>query len=73
MGPFRWVKSYGPIFECNLAPLNQGQYSPITRAEVGPAWAGVAFWLSCFGLNCAQMAPGGAESDLSLQGWNRSF
>ena len=68
MWPFRWVKSYGPIFESNLAPLHQGQYSPITRAEVGQPWAGIAFWLSCFGLNCAQMAPGGAESDFSLQG-----
>ena len=29
MGPFLWVK-YSPIFESNLAPLNQGQYSPIT-------------------------------------------
>ena len=27
--PFRWVK-YSPIFESNLAPLNQGQYSPIS-------------------------------------------
>ena len=25
MGPFQC-----PIFECNLAPLNHGQYSPIT-------------------------------------------
>ena len=64
MGPFRWVKSYAPIFESYLAPLNQGPYSPITRAEVGPAWAGIAFWLSCFGQNCAQMAPGGAETNL---------
>ena len=69
MGPFRWVKSYGPIFQSYLAPLNQGQYSSITRAEVSPAWAGIAFWLSCFGLHCAQMAPGGAESDFSLEGW----
>ena len=29
IGPFRWVK-YSPIFEYNLAPLNQGQYSPIS-------------------------------------------
>ena len=29
VGPFRWVK-FSPIFESNLAPLNQGQYSPIT-------------------------------------------
>ena len=27
--PFRWVK-YSPIFQSNLVPLNQGQYSPIT-------------------------------------------
>ena len=41
IGPFRWVK-YSPIFGSNLAPLNQGQYSPISygwfgpRAEMGP-------------------------------------
>ena len=41
IGPFRWVK-YSPIFGPNLAPLNQGQYSPISygwfgpRAEMGP-------------------------------------
>ena len=29
MGQFRSVK-YSPIFESSLAPLNQGQYSPIT-------------------------------------------
>ena len=28
-GPSRWVK-YSPIFGSNLAPLNQGQYSPIS-------------------------------------------
>ena len=62
MGPFRGVK-YDPIFESNLAPLKEGQYSPSTwadldpKAEMGPAWAGIAFWLSCLGLNCAQMAP----------------
>ena len=28
-GLIRWVK-YSPIFESNLAPLNQGQYSPIS-------------------------------------------
>ena len=28
-GPFRWVK-YSPIFGSNLAPLNQGQYSPVS-------------------------------------------
>ena len=32
-------------------------------------WAGIAFWLSFFGLNCVQMAPGRAESDFGLQGW----
>ena len=34
-----------------------------------PGWAGIAFWLSCFGLNCAQMAPERVESDFGLQGW----
>ena len=29
IGPFQWVK-YSPIFESNLAPLNQGKYSPIS-------------------------------------------
>ena len=29
IGPFRWGK-YSSIFESNLAPLNQGQYSPIS-------------------------------------------
>ena len=29
IGPFRWVK-FSPILESNLAPLNQGQYSPIS-------------------------------------------
>ena len=76
-GPFRWVK-YSPIFESNLAPLNQGEYGAIQSNYLGliwtqgtklaPAWAVIAFWLSCFGLNCAQMAPGGPESDFGLQG-----
>ena len=41
IGLFRWVK-YSPIFESNLAPLNQGQCSPVSygwfapRAEMGP-------------------------------------
>ena len=35
LGPFRWVK-HSPIFESNLAPLNQGQYSPITWGWFGP-------------------------------------
>ena len=41
IGPFRWVK-YSPIFESNLAPLNQRQCSPVSygwfapRAEMGP-------------------------------------
>ena len=29
IAPFRWVK-YSPIFESNLAPLNQGQCSPVS-------------------------------------------
>ena len=77
IGPFRWLK-YSPIFESNLTPLNQGEYRAIQSNYLGliwtqgtklaPAWAVIAFWLSCFGLNCAQMAPGGAESDFGLQG-----
>jgi len=32
-----------------------------------PAWVGIGFGWGCFGLNCAQMAPGKVESDFSLQ------
>ena len=40
MGPFRWGK-YSPIFESNLAPLNQGQCSTITCSWFGPkGWSG---------------------------------
>ena len=40
IGPFRWVK-YSPIFESNLAPLNQGQYSPIiARTDLALGWNG---------------------------------
>ena len=40
MGPFRWGK-YSPIFESNLAPLNQGQCSTITCSWFGPkGWNG---------------------------------
>ena len=35
IGPFRWLK-YSPIFESNLAPSNQGQYSPISHGWFGP-------------------------------------
>ena len=38
------------------------------RAEMGPVWTGIAFGWGCFGLNFAQMASGGAESDFGLQG-----
>ena len=47
----------------------------LARADLVPRlkwalpWAGIAFWLSFLGLNCAQMAPGRAESDFGLQGW----
>ena len=34
-----------------------------------PVWTGIAYWWSYFGLNCAQMAPGGVESDFGMQGW----
>ena len=30
MGQFIRSVKYSPIFESSLAPLNQGQYSPIT-------------------------------------------
>ena len=47
-----------------------------SRAEMGP----IGFWWLCFGLDCGQMAPAGAESDMDLEGaqlvlwgWNRSF
>ena len=28
----------------------------------------IGFWWLCFGLDCAQMAPGGAESDMDPEG-----
>ena len=34
-----------------------------------PVWTGIAYWWSYFGLNCAQMAPGGVESEFGMQGW----
>ena len=77
IGPFRWV-NYSPNFESNLAPLNQGQYTPIQsnclgliwtqRLKWAPVWDGIASWLSCFGINCDQMAPKGAESEYGPQG-----
>ena len=36
---------------------------------MGPAWAGITFWMACLGFNCVQMASGGAESDFGLWGW----
>ena len=39
MGPFRSLK-YSPIFESNLAPLNQSQYSPI----ISKGWFGPKSW-----------------------------
>ena len=86
MGPFGWVK-YSPIFESNLAFLKSGQIQSnylgmfwTQGLKSAPVWAGIAFWLGCFGLNCAQMPPGGVESDfgpvraeLAVKGWNRSF
>ena len=37
---------------------------------MGLPWAGIAFWKGFFGLNCAQMAPGRAESDFGpVLGW----
>ena len=75
IGPFRWVK-YSPIFESNLVPLaraNTWVQSTAAdldpRAEMGPVWTGIAFWWGCFGLNFAQMASGGVQSDFGLQGW----
>ena len=76
MGPLGWVK-YIPIFESNLAFLKSGQtqsnYSEMFWTQGlkwVPAWARIAFWLGWFGLNCAQMAPGGAESDFGQWGLN---
>ena len=46
----------------------------LARADLVPGlkwalpWAGRTFWLSFFGLDCAQMAPGRAESDFGRQG-----
>ena len=74
MGPFWWVK-YSPIFESNLAPLNQGQHSQLTRAdlvpgaEMGPRVGWNSLLIEFFGLNCAQMAPGRDELDFGLQSW----
>ena len=48
IGPFQWVK-YGPIFESNSAPLNQGQYSPIGWDWFGP-WAEMGPTVGCNGL-----------------------
>ena len=36
-------------------------------------WTGIAFWWSCFGLNCAQIAPGGPETDSWPEGLNWHF
>ena len=54
IGPLRWV-NYSPIFESNLAPLNQGQYSPIiARADLvrglkwALPWAGITSWFELF-------------------------
>ena len=71
--PFRWVK-YSPIFESNLVPLTRANTS-VQSATADQGWNGprvdwnIAFWWGCFGLNFAQMASGGAESDFGLQGW----
>ena len=46
----------------------------LARADLFPGlkwalpWAAIAFRLSFFGLDCAEMAPGRAESDFGLQG-----
>ena len=75
IGPFRWVKC-SPIFESNLLPRTRANTlvqsttaDQDPRAEMGSVWTGIAFWWGCFGLNFAQMASGGAESDFGLQGW----
>ena len=67
MESFRWVK-HSPIYESNLAPLNQGQYSPITLGWFGPkGWNSLLIEL--FRPQSAQMAPEGVESDFCLQCW----
>ena len=62
IGPFRWVK-----YRANTVQLSSADLVPGLKWAL--PWAGIAFWLSFFGLNCAQMAPGRAESDFGLQGW----
>ena len=55
MGPFRGVK-YDPIFESNLAPLKEGQYSSSTwadldpKAEMGPSVGWNSLLIELFGL-----------------------
>ena len=71
-GPFRWVK-YSPIFGSNLAPLDQGQYSPISHDWFGPSaeivptvgWNSLLielFWPKF----CSN---GSRKGWISLQGW----
>ena len=71
MGPFRAVNKI-QFYLLSLIWLRQYWLLPTAdlypKAEMAPGWAGVAFWLTFFGLNCAQIALEGAESDFGLQG-----
>ena len=69
-----WVK-YSPIYESNSAPSIRANIVQLTRtdldprAAMGPSVGWNSLLIGLFGLNCAQMTPGKAESDFSLQGW----
>ena len=69
-----WVK-YSPIFESNSAPSIRANTVQLTRADLdaraamGPSVGWNSLLIGLFGLNCAQMTPGRAESDFGLQGW----
>ena len=54
-----------------MAVLVRANTVQLRRAEIGPSegWNGLLIELFFFCLNCAQMAPRGAESDFELQFW----
>ena len=79
-----WVGKLGVFFwgGGKLLPLKYPRQSPVNTvhlpgadvhswAEWVPARVGIGFLWGCFGCNCAQMAPGGTESDFGMQGWIR--
>ena len=76
-----WVGKLG-VLGGELLPLKYPRQSPVNTvhlpgadvhswAEWVPATVGTGFLWGCFGCNCAQMAPGGTESDFGMQGWIR--